>query len=743
MISRPTLPLFCFLLALYLLTYAPTLHSSDGLAMFSTAESLVRRGAWDIEQIHWMGLQQGTFGLDGLLYSRKGLGQPILALPLTWLGLLIPGFGPVSTTMLFGSLLTALTGVFILWVYEALGYNTRSGLIAALIFGTATLAWPYAKTFFSDPLAGFLLLAALLALLKFKQGGLVNKRRRPGGLGGSSPHFHSPVSSRQGLSYAFVAGLCLGWAVATRYAEALFLPLFGLLLLAYLRGENRSVWWRSLIAFGLPILAVGVGLMAFNLTRYGDPLDTGYLAEETFSAIWWQGITGQLISPGRGLLLYSPILLLSFFGLKGCWQRHRAETWVCLGVIGLHLLLYGKWFMWHGGCAWGPRFMVPTLPFWVILMAPVLAPPITRSARWIGVLGLWGVSVLVQIPGVAVDFDWWQNALLETGLPLFAPVTFFAWAYSPLLQTWQFISLPKLDVAWVVEGVVVWWLVGLLAGNFLLALATLWQFRQPSLSMARPRWLPWLALSVTLLSLTLLLRQAHQSQPRPLIDALATVNRYEASLIYQQPENAIPIAELYRGRRGVLGMAGLEENRLTEFTADETAVWWLAAHSDGVEDYLLAHYGLARNETIDPQQLILFARPDGPEQGLDVPFGEEFVLQSARLSTGLAAQSPLAVSLVWESVQPTDIDYSIFIHLRNEAGETVAQTDGQPRHWTRPTTTWQPGETLTDPHALWLSDLSPGTYTLITGLYHPATGERLLTAAGDHFVSLGEFRVGR
>jgi hypothetical protein len=34
------LALFLFLLAVYLLTYTPRINSSDGLAMFSTAESL-------------------------------------------------------------------------------------------------------------------------------------------------------------------------------------------------------------------------------------------------------------------------------------------------------------------------------------------------------------------------------------------------------------------------------------------------------------------------------------------------------------------------------------------------------------------------------------------------------------------------------------------------------------------------------------------------------------------------------
>ncbi|MEM7346792.1 MAG: hypothetical protein AAF485_21320, partial [Chloroflexota bacterium] len=57
--------LFLFLLSVYLLTYTPRINSSDGLAMFATAESLVRRGAFDIEQIRWSDLQQGTYGLDG------------------------------------------------------------------------------------------------------------------------------------------------------------------------------------------------------------------------------------------------------------------------------------------------------------------------------------------------------------------------------------------------------------------------------------------------------------------------------------------------------------------------------------------------------------------------------------------------------------------------------------------------------------------------------------------------------
>ena len=191
--------------------------------MFSTAESLVRRGALDIEQIRWMGLQQGTYGLDGLLYSRKGIGVPIALLPFTWLGLVTPWFGPVSVSLLFNPIVTALTAVLLIAYLQDLGFSRRTGLIIALTFGLTTLAWPYAKSLFSDPFAGLLLLAAAFTL-----------HRGAGQITPAPPLPCSPTPPPPRLGYLFLAGLSLGWNVATRYAEALFLPVFGLLLLYYL-----------------------------------------------------------------------------------------------------------------------------------------------------------------------------------------------------------------------------------------------------------------------------------------------------------------------------------------------------------------------------------------------------------------------------------------------------------------------------------------------------------------------------
>ena len=163
------LAIFGVLFAAYLLTYTGVIQSSDGLAMFSTAESMVRRGDIDANQLVWMGNQQGNFGPDGDLYSRKGLGMTLLAVPLVWLASFWPGLGLAQTALLLNPLLTALAGALLYRAGRRLGWRRRTSVAVALIFGLATLAWPYTQTMFSDPVCGFGLLAGAYGLLSYSQ----------------------------------------------------------------------------------------------------------------------------------------------------------------------------------------------------------------------------------------------------------------------------------------------------------------------------------------------------------------------------------------------------------------------------------------------------------------------------------------------------------------------------------------------------------------------------------------------
>lgn len=841
------LALFLFLLAVYLLTYTPHINSSDGLAMFATAENLVRRGALDIEQIRWLDLQQGTFGLDGLLYSRKGIGLSLGLLPLVWLGLNVPGIGPVGTSLLFNALVTALTAVLLSAYVQRLGYTYHVGLLVALAFGLATLAWPYAKSLFSDSFSGFLLLAAAYLLLRFRStypyptheqrtinksspptlrlrsgqvfqsfGSAQDKPSHPPALQSSSvAQAHSSILPilrlRSGQTFhssnlppllPALAGLLLAWNVATRYAEVLFIPIYGLLLVWTLRQQrlatSPSDWswprrvWLPLFAFVLPLALVGYGLIHFNLARYGDPLNTGYLANETFSADWRDGLIGQLFSPGRGLLLYCPILLLSLAGAIALTRRFQAEGLLALAVILGHLFLYGKWFMWHGGYAWGPRFLIPTLPFWALFLSPIIArgfstdpqvaqpglealprrpsrlnplasPPVLRFAFAI----LFALSLVPQFQTVLLDFAPFQNSLLDAGLPLFDRVTFFDPQYAALFTAWDSLTSGTLDLAWAWQGSFNWPLLTLLGLNLISAGVFLFKQSSPpstSLRTGPPSLQPsslafLLPVLFSLIAGAYLLVHAHSLPPVPLQNAVEALNqgvRPDDAVITNNPDLSEPFAERYAGQAPVLGLNSggpplpeRIERRLVQIQARHRQIWWLpnwlAPAESAVEQALAADGFRAVNDNYDGQRLVLFAylAEDIAPITAGINFGHQILLNELVYPPQLEPQSALPIELRWQAVSAPLPDYHVFIHLINQAGQIATQVDGQPGLGSRPTPGWRAGETVIDRHGLWVPNLPPGAYRLRLGLYQSNTGQRLLRPDGRDAVETTVELVGK
>jgi hypothetical protein len=91
-----------------------------------------------------------------------------------------------------------------------------------------------------------------------------------------------------------------------------------------------------------------------------------------------------------------------------------------------------------------------------------------------------------------------------------------------------------------------------------------------------------------------------------------------------------------------------------------------------------------------------------------------------------------SLSLVWRAEAESSGSYHVFVHLVDGAGNLLAQTDGVPGNWTRPTTGWLPGEYILDDHTIHVPDSLPdGPLRLRVGLYDPENGERLLTNGAE------------
>jgi hypothetical protein len=710
-------------------------------------ESIVRRGDYDINQLLWMGQQQGTYGLDGELYCRKGIATSLLSLPLAWLGLVVPFWGVVQTTLLFNALVTALTGALVYLYVNRLGYSARTSLALSLVFGLVTLAWPYAKYFFSDPLASLSLLATAYFLLCYRDSGKA--------------------------SDTFWAGTSLGLAVATRFANIVTLPLFGLLLLAYIATRDKGQGTRvrdnplpPILAFALPLALTALLLGGYNYARYGDVLQTGYLPQEKFSTPWLEGISGLLVSPGRGLFLYAPILLVSLLAIPAFAKRHRLEAALALLVSASFILVYGRWFFWHAGYAWGPRFLVPIVPFAVILMAPLVEN--LSGKRWLAFAALCLVSVAIQVLGVSVDFTLLQEGLLFrfTELRMFDPRTYFEFRFSPLLGQWALLRLENLDFAWVrmmgsPPRLQVDWPV--LASNVALVVATAlnlrWVFLQgKQKEHTHRKWgvlvlTSLLALGVTAFSLSRYKDDQHRDY-RELLSYLEAHSQPGDTIIFNIPEDTAILQNHYKGHLPVYGLmetsapvtaatAGL----LDQLAAQHPGLWLIPNPSlseNGLDQHLRERGYQADDQDFDELRLVLYAFPRKPLtlHTIGILFGEAIVLEGYALDRSVQAGGVLHLDLYWQASTPVAEDYQVFVHLLGEDGQRWAQKDGPPLLGARPTSRWQPGERLTDRRGLLLpSDMPPGSYHLRVGLYRLSDGTRLLTAEGADGLDLGPFSV--
>ena len=95
---------------------------------------------------------------------------------------------------------------------------------------------------------------------------------------------------------------------------------------------------------------------------------------------------------------------------------------------------------------------------------------------------------------------------------------------------------------------------------------------------------------------------------------------------------------------------------------------------------------------------------------------------------GYSMEGRGGLDLVWETQQTLAENLRLFVHLINDDDLIVAQSDGVPVDWTRPTTGWLPGEYVTTRHVF---ALPPGAYHVRVGWYRPVSGERIGLGNGD------------
>ncbi|MGD8807548.1 MAG: glycosyltransferase family 39 protein [Chloroflexota bacterium] len=126
------------------------------------------------------------------------------------------------------------------------------------------------------------------------------------------------------------------------------------------------------------------------------------------------------------------------------------------------------------------------------------------------------------------------------------------------------------------------------------------------------------------------------------------------------------------------------------------------------------------------------------EPAYQVPAGADFggraELVGYSLDRDPSDAQALGVTLVWRGLAEMTESYRVFVHLVDDAGQIIAQSDAEPAGWRRPTTGWAVGEYIVDQHVIQLpGDPLPDDLRLLIGLYEAQSRDRLVTGGGDFF----------
>lgn len=192
---------------------------------------------------------------------------------------------------------------------------------------------------------------------------------------------HSPVRVPFECPHPIVMGIGLGIAGASRpqLSVAIAILLGG----AFFVHGRRAAW------ITLSIVAVfGGSLIAANLRWFGSPFGVVGRLEALHPTIHAtagsfglnpEGLLGLLVSPNRGLLIFSPIVVVALGGLRRGFADGWGSPirWTLLAALAQYLF-YGFYLVWWGGHTYGPRYMLDVLP----LLVPASAAALSSMRLW-------------------------------------------------------------------------------------------------------------------------------------------------------------------------------------------------------------------------------------------------------------------------------------------------------------------------------------------------------------------------
>jgi hypothetical protein len=235
--------------------------------------------------------------------------------------------------------------------------------------------------------------------------------------------------------FSAYAGFPLAWTIICRPTNALIALPVGVYVLQKRRDQMIGFLLASLPPFSL--------YMAYNMWYFGSPLTTGFGGTAVSPAsFWkgssyflstplWEGLLRILVSPSRGLLIYSPIFVFAFVGMVMIWRKsgHVFLKYLSLSPF-LTIFLAAKWVSWRGGHSYGPRLLADITPIICIYLYPPFERSEVKRFLKFTILGLCVLSMSFHALGAFGSGSW---NFTPTNVD-HTPERLWSWVDSPLVS---------------------------------------------------------------------------------------------------------------------------------------------------------------------------------------------------------------------------------------------------------------------------------------------------------------------
>lgn len=435
----------------YLFFWSGHHYSIDGIVIFQYAKSLLFHGSFTMNPpVRW--------GID-FTVSKWPIGLTLLYIPVLTIlsstvfkGNNIIKQIPFDPTVDYNFILldnrlyryssfvnpviTATTAALLYLFCLQFGLSKKRAWAVALIFGIASPAAVYAKFDFAQPLASLFILIAMIFLIRVRNHGRTN---------------------------LVIAGISLGLAILTR-PEVVIFPGVAFITTAYLiqpaqPGTNNLFNTQSflnVLMFIVPMIGFVFLNQYINALRFGGWFSTGYTTSGGDKFIFGIGritksLLGHLISPGRGLLIFFPLSFLSLIGCLTLIKRDRLVGFLLVTTIFGSLLLYSSWLQWAAGISWGPRFLIPIIPYLTVLafVGYDTLHRLPNSLR-ISLLGvLIALGLLTSLQGLLFNPLEFYSILNLSGPDVVQGDYNFLLNNSPIIMGWKDLFHPlRYDIFW-------------------------------------------------------------------------------------------------------------------------------------------------------------------------------------------------------------------------------------------------------------------------------------------------------